>query len=47
MMTTQREKAKIKNDVLTDNTAQAVRKYLNELESNRASMHTRWIWELL
>ena len=46
-MTTQREKAKIKNDVLTDNTAQAVRKYLNELESNRASMHTRWIWELL
>lgn len=47
LMTTQRDKAKIKNDVLTDNTAQTVRKYLNELESNRASMHTRWIWELL
>ena len=47
MMTTEWNKAEIKNDVLTDNTAQAVRKYLNELESTRESMRTRWIWELL
>lgn len=46
-MTTEWNKDEIKNDVLTDNTAQGVRKYLNELESNRDSMHTRWIWELL
>lgn len=47
MMTTEWNKVEIKNDVLTDNTAQAVRKYLNELESTRESMRTRWIWELL
>ena len=37
----------IKNDVLIANTAQTVFKYLQEQESNRLSMHTRWIWELL
>lgn len=47
MMTTEWNKDEIKNDVLTDNTAQAVRKYLNELESTRENMRTRWIWELL
>lgn len=33
--------------VLTENTAQAVLKHLNDLESNRARVLTRWIWELL
>ena len=47
MMTIEWNKAEVMNDVLTDNTAQGVYKYLNELESNRKSMHTRWIWELL
>ena len=46
-MTVQWNKAETKNRVLTENTAQAVFKYLTEQESNRASMHTRWIWELL
>ena len=33
--------------VLTENTAQAILKHLNDLESNRARVLTRWIWELL
>ena len=37
----------IKDEVLTENTAQAVFKYLNDLESNREHLSTRWIWELL
>ena len=32
---------------LVGNTAQSVRKYLVEIESNRANMRARWIWELL
>ncbi len=40
-------KAEIKNRVLTDNTAQGVLNHLRELESNRARMQRRWIWELL
>ena len=46
-MATEWNKAEFKIGVLTDNIAQGVHKYLNELESNRESMHTRWIWELL
>ena len=46
-MKTQSSKAETKDSVLTENTAQAVFKYLIDQESNRASMHTRWIWELL
>ena len=38
---------KIRNDVLTANTAQGVYKYLQGYESNRARILTRWIWELL
>lgn len=37
----------ITNDVLTENTAQTVFKYLQDQESNRLRMHARWIWELL
>ena len=37
----------IKTQVLTENTAQAVFKHLNDLESNRARVLTRWVWELL
>ena len=37
----------IRNEVLTENTAQTVFKYLQEQESSRLHMHTRWIWELL
>ena len=37
----------IKNQVLTENTAQGVLNHLKALESNRARMRTRWIWELL
>ena len=37
----------IKNQVLTENTAQGVLNHLKALESNRARMQTRWIWELL
>ncbi len=40
-------KDEIKNRVLTENTAQGVFHTLRELESNRASMLTRWAWELL
>ncbi len=46
-MKIQSSKAETKDSVLTENTAQAVFKYLIDQESNRASMHTRWIWELL
>ena len=41
------DKDTIKNLVLTENTAQNILNHLNELESNRARMQTRWIWELL
>ena len=34
-------------EVLTENTAQSVLNHLKALESNRARMLTRWIWELL
>ena len=37
----------VKNTVLTENTAQSVYKHLRELESNRAHVVSRWIWELL
>ena len=37
----------VKNAVLTENTAQAVYKHLRELESNRAHVVSRWVWELL
>ena len=37
----------MKDRVLTDNTAQDVLKQLTAQESNRKSMRTRWIWELL
>ena len=37
----------IRNDVLTENTAQTVFKYLQEQESYRLHMQARWIWELL
>ena len=37
----------VKTRVLTENTAQTVLKHLNDLESNRANVQTRWIWELL
>ena len=33
--------------VLADNTAQSVLNHLKALESNRAHVRTRWIWELL
>ena len=42
-----RNKAKTKDAVLTENTAQSVFKYLSNIESNRVRMRTRWIWELL
>ena len=35
------------NNVLVVNTAQSVLNHLKALESNRAHMRTRWIWELL
>ena len=37
----------IKDRVLTENTAQGILNHLRELESNRARMQRRWIWELL
>ena len=37
----------IKDRVLTENTAQGILNHLKELESNRARMQRRWIWELL
>ena len=46
-MANQPDPDQIRNDVLTENTAQSVLKYLRALEANRASISTRWIWELL
>ena len=40
-------KDQIKDRVLTENTAQGILNHLRELESNRARMQRRWIWELL
>lgn len=40
-------KDETKNRILSDNTAQGVLNHLRELESNRARMQRRWIWELL
>lgn len=40
-------KQDIKTRILTENTAQSVLKHLRELESNRARVQGRWIWELL
>ena len=40
-------KDEIKDRVLTENTAQSILNSLRELESNRARMQSRWIWELL
>ena len=37
----------IRTRVLTDNTAQGVLNHLSTLESNRAHVLTRWVWELL
>ena len=37
----------IRTNVLTDNTAQAVLKTLEELNASQAWVRTRWIWELL
>ena len=36
-----------RNQVLVDNTAQAVFKHLDRIEDNRAVLGIRWIWELL
>ena len=44
-MTEELEKAR--DQVLVDNTAQAVFKHLDRLEDNRARLGLRWIWELL
>ena len=41
------EIAAAKDRALTSNTAQNVRNQLMSLESNRAHVRTRWIWELL
>ena len=46
-MITQWNSDKIRTRVLTENTAQGVLNHLKALESNRAYMRTRWIWELL
>ena len=37
----------IRTRVLTDNTAQEVLNHLRALESSRAHVPTRWVWELL
>ena len=39
--------SRIKNQILTDNTAQAVLKHLKANQSNRRRTLARWIWELL
>ena len=41
------EFSEIVTGVLADNTAQSVLNHLKALESNRAHVRTRWIWELL
>lgn len=46
-MVTVTNKDEIKARILTENTAQGILNYLRELESNRARMQRRWIWELL
>ena len=46
-MENQRNWDKLRDYALAANTAQGIFKYLNELESNREGMDTRWIWELL
>ena len=46
-MTTQQNSDEIRTRILTENTAQSVHNHLKALESNRAHMRTRWIWELL
>ena len=46
-MIAQWNKDETRNRVLTENTAQAVFKYLTDQESNRARWQNRWIWELL
>ena len=40
-------KDEIKARVLTDNTAQGILKQLKNLQSSRARLQKRWIWELL
>ena len=47
MTTGQDEWDDITTQVLTDNTAQSVLNHLKALESNRAHVRTRWVWELL
>ena len=47
MTTGQDEWDDIRTQVLTDNTAQSVLNHLKVLESNRAHVRTRWVWELL
>ena len=47
MTTGQDEFGEIITQVLTENTAQSVLNHLNVLESNRAHLRTRWVWELL
>lgn len=48
IMTSQEDDfAQIISQVLTDNTAQSVLNHLTTLESNRAHVRARWIWELL
>ena len=48
-MTTQDQPSpnRIKDQILTENTAQAVLKHLKANQSNRRRMLARWIWELL
>lgn len=41
------EKDAIKTRVLAENTAQGILNHLRELESNRARVQGRWVWELL
>ena len=43
----QDERYTIKNNALTVNSAQTVRNRLREMESKRAHVLTRWVWELL
>ena len=47
MTTERKEFDEIVTDVLAENTAQSVLNHLKELESNRAHVLTRWVWELL
>lgn len=41
------DKDDIRAQVLVENNAQSIFNHLQELESNRARMQTRWVWELL